>query len=51
MENTATEFDLSKLFDSLPVETKRGLSEIGITSVNLEQLSGLDIKRVFEKIF
>ena len=50
MQNTA-EFDLRKLFDSLPVETKKSLSEIGITSVDIQQLSGLDFGRVFEKIF
>ena len=50
MENTA-EFDLRTLFDSLPAETKKSLSEIGITSADIQQISGLDFGRVFEKIF
>lgn len=44
-------YDIQRLFDSLPTEVKRSLSEIGITSVDYGQISGLDFGRVFEKIF
>ncbi len=44
-------YDIQRLFDSLPTETKRNLSEIGITSVDYSQISGLDFGKVFEKIF
>ena len=43
-------YDIQRLFDSLPTETKRNLSEIGITSVDYSQISGLDFGKVFEKI-
>lgn len=40
-----------RLFDSLPMETKRSLSEIGITSVNYEQMSQLDFGKIWEQVF
>lgn len=44
-------YDMQRLFESLPPETKRSLYEIGITSVDYGQMSGLDFGKVFEKIF
>ena len=41
---------VQSLFDSLPTETKRSLSEMGITSVDYGQMSDLDFGKVFEKI-
>ena len=37
------------LYNSLPAEVKRNLSEIGITSVDYSQMSELDFGRVLEK--
>ena len=44
-------YDIQRLFDSLPSETKRSLAEIGITSVDYGQICGLDFGKVLEKIF
>ena len=41
---------VQRLYDSLPTEVKRNLSEIGITSVDYGEMSELDFGRVLEKM-
>ena len=51
MESGAVYVNAQSLYDSLPTEVKRSLAELGITSVDYGQMSGLDFGKVFEKIF
>ncbi len=50
MQGAQVYVDTQRLFESLPEATKRGLSEIGITSVNYEQMSQLDAGKIFRQM-
>ena len=49
-ESGAVHINAESLYDSLPSEVRRSLSEIGITSVDYGQMSELDFGRVLEKM-